>query len=285
MSNQTRADDSPFRALASEAAVLAGGGTAILLQLAHPSVAAGVAQHSNFAVAPMRRLWGTLEYVTAAAFGNEAEWRFVCERVNRRHAAVTGMTAAGDAYRADDADLQWWVAATLCWAAVRAHRRVYGRRLVNRHTADQIVCDFGRLGTGLRLPPGSWPETAAEFDRRFAAALNELHITDEAMHAKTELFAARNAPLWLRIGMPYATTLAVDLLPPKIAAAYEHPATRIRRFTAALAWFPLIIAAHLLPSAVRALPARCIMRRVRRAVAAHGNREWWASRLPSKTGS
>ncbi|WP_311478887.1 oxygenase MpaB family protein [uncultured Gulosibacter sp.] len=268
MSNQTRADDSPFRALASEAAVLAGGGTAILLQLAHPSVAAGVAQHSNFAAAPMRRLWGTLEYVTAAAFGNEAEWRFVCERVNRRHAAVTGETGTGEPYRADDTELQWWVAATLCWAAVRAHRRVYGGRVVNRHTADRIVRDFGRLGTGLRLPPETWPATAAEFDRRFAAALNELHITDEAMRAKRELFAARNAPLWLRAAMPYATTLAVDLLPPQIAAAYGHPATRIRRFIAALAWVPLIIAAHLLPPVIRALPARCIMRRVRRAAAA-----------------
>lgn len=270
MSNRAKTAQSPFRALASEAAVLAGGGTAILLQLAHPSVAAGVAQHSNFADAPMRRLWGTLEYVTAAAFGNDTEWRFVRERVNRRHTAVTGTTGTGEPYRADDADLQWWVVATLCWSAIRAHRRVYGRRVVNRHTADRIVRDFGRLGTGLRLPPETWPATAAEFDRRFAAALNELRITDEAMRAKRELFAARNAPLWLRAAMPYVTTLAVDLLPPKIAAAYGHPTTRIRRFIAALAWVPLIIAGHLLPPAVRSLPARCILARVRRAAAAAG---------------
>ena len=254
MSDRAKTAQSPFRALASEAAVLAGGGTAILLQLAHPSVVAGVAQHSNFADAPMRRLWGTLEYVTAAAFGNDAEWRFVRERVNRRHMAVTGTTGTGEPYRADDADLQWWVVATLCWSAIRAHRRVYGRRVVNRHTADRIVRDFGRLGTGLRLPPETWPATAA----------------DEAMRAKRELFAARNAPLWLRAAMPYATTLAVDLLPPKIAAAYGHPATRIRRFIAALAWVPLIIAGHLLPPAVRSLPARCILARVRRAAAAAG---------------
>lgn len=263
-----RSSRDPFLALASEAVVLAGGGTAILLQLAHPGVAAGVAQHSNFADAPMRRLWGTLEYVTAAAFGNEAEWHFMRERVNLRHAAVTGTTSAGEPYRADDPVLQWWVTATLCWSAIRAHRRVYGRRVVNEHTADQIVREFGRLGTGLRLPPASWPTSAAEFDRRFAAACQRLRITDEARHAKTELFAARNAPLWLRAAMPYATTLAVDLLPPSIAAAYGHPATRIRRLVAALAWFPVIIAGHLLPPAIRALPARLIMRRVRRAAAA-----------------
>lgn len=263
-------DEDLFRALAAEAVVLVGGGTAILLQLAHPLVAAGVAQHSNFADAPMRRLWGTLEFVTAAAFGNETEWQFVCDRVNRRHDSVIGTTSTGIAYSANQAELQYWVAATLCWAAIRAHRRVYGRRLVNRDSVDEIVREFGRLGTGLRMSSDAWPQTAAEFDRRFAVSLTQLQVTEAARHAKTELFAARNAPRWLRAVMPIAISLALDLLPSEIAAAYGHPPTRARRFIAALAWMPIVAAGHLLPRCIRSLPARLVLRRVQAAVAAAG---------------
>ena len=43
-----------------ESFLLLGGGAALLLQLAHPLVAAGVADHSNFRTEPVRRLYRTI---------------------------------------------------------------------------------------------------------------------------------------------------------------------------------------------------------------------------------
>ena len=50
-----------------------GGGTAVLLQVAHPLVAAGVAEHSGYDHNLWRRLVGTLHAVYFLTFGDRAE--------------------------------------------------------------------------------------------------------------------------------------------------------------------------------------------------------------------
>ena len=52
-----------------EGVLLLGGGRALLLQVAHPLVAAGVAQHSNYREDPFGRLYRTLDTVTMSARG------------------------------------------------------------------------------------------------------------------------------------------------------------------------------------------------------------------------
>src|SRR5437899_10937020 len=47
-----------------------GGGRALLLQIAHPLVAAAVADHSGFDRDPWERLWGTLDAVLNVTFGD-----------------------------------------------------------------------------------------------------------------------------------------------------------------------------------------------------------------------
>lgn len=56
-----------------EAVLLLGGGRALLLQLAHPLVAAGVAAHSNFRSQPLQRLWRTLDLTLTITFADAAD--------------------------------------------------------------------------------------------------------------------------------------------------------------------------------------------------------------------
>lgn len=53
--------------------MLLGGGRALLLQLAHPKVAAGVFEHSDFRDDPMKRLRRTLDATLALIFGTTEE--------------------------------------------------------------------------------------------------------------------------------------------------------------------------------------------------------------------
>src|SRR4051812_10480420 len=53
-----------------EGVLLLGGGRALLLQVAHPLVAAGVSQHSNYREDPFGRLYRTLDTVTTVVFGD-----------------------------------------------------------------------------------------------------------------------------------------------------------------------------------------------------------------------
>src|SRR5579884_503808 len=76
--------------MASELVMLLGGGRAILMQLAHPLVAAGVGQHSAYASDPWGRMRRTLDYGIKLTFGTRAEARAAARAINRMHLGVTG---------------------------------------------------------------------------------------------------------------------------------------------------------------------------------------------------
>jgi uncharacterized protein (DUF2236 family) len=115
MSDDVRSDpglfgpDSEAWRLDREAMLLLGAGPrALLLQLAHPKVAAGVADHSDFRADPWRRLDGTLRSILRIIYGSTAAARTEIRRLNSLHRTIRG---AG--YDARDPDLSLWVHATL----------------------------------------------------------------------------------------------------------------------------------------------------------------------------
>src|SRR2546429_319415 len=110
--------DAVVRRVDGEAVLLLGGGRALLMQLAHPMVARGVAEHSQFEADPFSRLQRTLDAVTTIVFGTEDEARQVAAVVGAVHERVFG-----DGYRANDPDLLMWVHATLIDTALRVHAR------------------------------------------------------------------------------------------------------------------------------------------------------------------
>jgi len=101
-----------------EMIVVAGWGRAILLQLAHPAVAAGVHHHSSFRgslLSSFRRLRATVGAMLSLTFGDAEQMITTAARVNAIHDRVRGTIGAcpGKAYTAHDPDLQRWVHATL----------------------------------------------------------------------------------------------------------------------------------------------------------------------------
>src|SRR5262245_12464998 len=109
-------EDGWLRRVTREPAVLFGGGCALLLEVAHPLVAAGVADHSDFRRDPFGRLQRTLAAVTALAHEPRdnalAAARSVArahERVHGELGAAVGPFAAGTSYHGRDPDLVLWV--------------------------------------------------------------------------------------------------------------------------------------------------------------------------------
>jgi uncharacterized protein (DUF2236 family) len=70
-----------------------GGGAAVLLQVGHPLVACGVAEHSGYDRDLWRRLVGTLRPLYLVTFGDKAEAEQAAAAVRRVHAGVHGATA------------------------------------------------------------------------------------------------------------------------------------------------------------------------------------------------
>src|SRR4029077_1363818 len=107
-----------------------GGGTAVLLQVSHPLVAAGVAEHSASDADLWRRLLATIRALYMVTFGSRAEAdragavvRAVHTRVNGVIRTELGAFPAGTSHSAEDPELMLWVHATLVHASLSAYQR------------------------------------------------------------------------------------------------------------------------------------------------------------------
>jgi uncharacterized protein (DUF2236 family) len=109
-----------------EGALLLGGGRALLLQVAHPLVAAGVAQHSNYREDPFGRLYRTLDTVTTIVFGSTSEAKAAAARLHRVHTRVKGTADEGTPYVATDPELLMWVHATLVDTSLLVYENYVG---------------------------------------------------------------------------------------------------------------------------------------------------------------
>jgi uncharacterized protein (DUF2236 family) len=144
--------------VAGDTAVFVGGIRALLVQAAHPEVAAGVAQHSRYREDPLGRLTRTAAYVTATSFGAMPEVSRAVAIVRGRHRPVAGHSDRGLPYDASDPALAAWVHNTLTDSFLTAYR-VYGARPCPRAGADRYVREQTRVGELLGAEP--LPDTAA----------------------------------------------------------------------------------------------------------------------------
>ena len=112
-----------------EAMLLLGAGPrALLLQIAHPLVAAGVAEHSDFRTDPWSRLSGTLKSYLRIVYGTADAARDEIRRLNELHRGIRGRVLESDVrgrhggrYSALDPKLALWVHATLVDSTIAAY--------------------------------------------------------------------------------------------------------------------------------------------------------------------
>lgn len=158
--------------------VAVAGLGAIVLEILHPSVMAGVEAQSSYRTQPLRRARNTLGYVVRTTFANTDAATTVIEHVKKMHGRVNGERPDGVPYRALDPDLIAWVHTAIPWAIMQAFDR-YNRPLSvdekNRYLAEQAV--IGRMGGA------DWvPETVAELDA-YAERMRPLMAFNEQTRA------------------------------------------------------------------------------------------------------
>src|SRR5213082_703348 len=132
-------DDSIVRQVNRENVLVLGGGRALLMQLAHPSVAAGVDEHSDFRTHPIQRLRRTVRMIMAIVFGDRETALAAARAVNQTHGRVRG-----ERYRALDPDLLLWVHATLVDSALATYE-TFVKPLPAREREDfRVACTQSR---------------------------------------------------------------------------------------------------------------------------------------------
>jgi uncharacterized protein (DUF2236 family) len=217
------------RRVNAERLALLGWGRAILLQLAHPLIAAGVYEHSAFrqsARVSATRLHATIRAMLGLTFGNDADRAAVLEVIRTIHRRVNGSLSTavgpfpiGASYSAEDPALVEWVHVTL----LESVPLVFDLFVAPLSEADRDeYCDQAAwvataLGARPSEVPRSWAAVRARLERGYASGV--ITVGPQAR----ELSRSIVAPAIGRLLPPAAwlnRLVTVGLLPPHVRHQY-----------------------------------------------------------------
>jgi uncharacterized protein (DUF2236 family) len=218
-----------------------GGGPAVLLQVAHPLVAAGVVYHSDYHEDLWRRLLRTLQALYLITYGSKDEAERAGAAVQAVHTHVRGTTReqlgpfpAGTRYDASDPDLMLWVHTTLVESSLAAYRRFVARLTSDEQEAyyQEMALVAGMFG----LPQSEIPATLADFHEYLRARLAgpEICVTDPARNVAAVILEAR-LPAPLRPLVPVHRLATAALLPARLRDEYGLGWSRAHAMRLALA--------------------------------------------------
>lgn len=247
--------------------------TAVLLQVAHPAVGAGVDEHSVFRTDPWGRAQRSLESLQLWVYGGQ---RAIEEgrRLRTVHKSISGKDTHGRAYHALTPAYYAWVHATAFPSFLQAAH--YLSRPLGAAEQRRLYDELLRLGDILGIKRRDMPATVEEYWPYFDAMLHEelekTVVVSELLDPRRPIPPPDGARPWLRalwpvIHPPLARLhvfVTTGLLPP---VAREHfglawtdrDERRLRRFGAVVR-----TVVPLLPERLRYLP---LAYRARRAAA------------------
>src|SRR5271157_1080600 len=190
--------------------MLVGGIAALLLQMLHPAVLAGVWDHSNFRTDMQGRLRRTARFIALSTYGGQAEAEAVIARVRGIHDRVRGALPDGTAYAANDPSLLAWVHVTETTCFLDAWVR-YAEPAMSAADQDRYFSEMARIADALGANP--IPRSRAEA-RRLIDAMRPALRCDARTREVAQLVLSQRAPS--RIAEPFqalAMQAAIDLLP------------------------------------------------------------------------
>ncbi|KAL2839272.1 hypothetical protein BJY01DRAFT_250584 [Aspergillus pseudoustus] len=204
---------------------LLSGQYAILCQFAHPSLAKGSLEHSDFDKRVGARLQNTTTYLIATVFGTMEEKEAIFGLIHRLHSRVRG-----DEYSADDPELHKWTAVTVLVGWFTVHEVFLGK--LPQEKLEHLYQEASIFATSLRMPATMWPSTLEDFWKYWNNNIDNLEITNEARQLCENLLHPKELPLWMRVGAPLARLVTIHILPDRLVKEYNleksKQATRIQ---------------------------------------------------------
>lgn len=207
------------------------GLSAGLLQLLHPAIGAGVAQHSDFFNDPWDRIIRSVPQIMGVIYDPDPE--AVGRRVRDRHKEITGSDDRGRPYRALSPDTYWWAHATFQYAVEQVADRFDAHRL-RPHEREELYLDgvewYRRYGVSMRPVPAD----RGAFDRAFEQVVAEQlelnpaaeRAIDMTLHSRTS--DLKFLPRWTRplqplVVAPVLRLCAIGGLPAVVRHRFSIP--------------------------------------------------------------
>jgi uncharacterized protein (DUF2236 family) len=210
------------------AVVYFGWPAAILMQFAHPLVAAGVAQHSQFRAGlatRLDRLRSTVDSMLALVFGTPEQAAAAAEAINRIHDRVNGRVCGaagawslGAGYSAHDPALLRWVYATLLDVLPRAYELYVGP--LTDAEKERYCREASAIAPLLGISDGYLPSSRAELTAYldWAVSSGQVAVGDTARELADALL--HPAPRGVDALLCPLRLAAAGFLPPDFRRAY-----------------------------------------------------------------
>ena len=210
-----------------ESAVFLGAGRAALLQLAHPWVAAALAQHSNLLNDAVGRFHSTFRVIYTMLFGTRSQALEASKHLYQRHTSIrgelpgnVGLHRRGDHYEANEVAALRWVYATLVESAILAYEFVLPPlSLSNR---EQYYAESGRMASLFGIPAESLPPDWTAFTSYTAEMCNSQQLAVDAGALDLSRSLLSGAGAWLHPPHWYRA-LTAYWMPPRLRTAFGLP--------------------------------------------------------------
>jgi len=206
------ADSVSWRIFANPVTLFIGGVTAVILELAEPSVRAGVWDHSSFRSEPLTRLRRTGAAAMITVYAPREEAAAMIARVVALHERVRGELPDGRPYRANDPRLLTWVQATATFGFAQAYHR-YAAPL--REAERSAAFAEGSAAAQLFGATGA-PKSRAEWDALLAKTLPTLEPSPALGEFLQIMRSTPILPGPLRPLQRLLVRAAVEILPPQV---------------------------------------------------------------------
>jgi uncharacterized protein (DUF2236 family) len=220
------------RKINRETVVLLGWGRAILLQLAHPLVAAGVADYSRFQTdlrGYAARTTRTVGAMLALTFGSEEEMRAIASQINAIHNRIrgtlreaAGVFPAGTPYSARDPELLRWVHATMVDSLPLAYELFVGP--LTPDEKDRYCAEAAMIAPLLGIPDGLLPCGLAEHESYMEQMFvnGQIEVTENARRRARSLLSPPLGPAAAPL-FSVVRRSTIGLLPSAIRQSYGFP--------------------------------------------------------------
>jgi len=195
----------------------------LLLQVAHPTVGAGVRDYSDFERRPWERLLRTIDYVSVLVYGGREAAR-AGRGLRAMHSRIKGVRPDGRRYSALEPEAYAWVHATLIDTYVSGHAH-FGSPLTPEET-ERFYGEYRRLGRLIGVREGDLPPTWEEFRQYFRRMLHEELVATESVGQVVRMIRDVPAPpvpvpksVWRALRVPASRALwlgGIGLLSPAV---------------------------------------------------------------------
>ncbi len=263
-----------------ERVLILGAGRSLLMQIAHPLIAAAVAEHSGFREDPLGRLRRTMEFMSVVLFGTAAEARSAADQLHAVHGAVQGILRepaggfpAGTRYRARDPELLFWVHATLVDTSLLVFRR-YVRDL-SAEEEEKYYQDSKTIARLHRIPDSMIPRYARNFPDYMDRMIDSgpISVSDTARELAGHILRPAVPPI-PALAAAIIGFISVGLLPGKLREDFGLQWGPARQCLLDASGFASRALLPLLPQALRIVPAAHAAELALQPACVHPHRRW-----------